>query len=339
MTRLRSPAPRWRRAAGVGLALAVLAGSAALGKVPGAADPYRARHTDPGTIRIWGNPAMGRLFGLWAAGYQRIHPDMHFEFRLVSTAMAMPGLYLGLADLALLGREPSVEDHDGFLHVRAYEPLRLEVATGSLATPGKSPALVAFVHPSNPLGRITLAQLDGAFGSEHRRGSRNLRTWGDLGLTGAWRDRPINLYLCDVTSGTGGYFIHAVLEDSHKLAWDRLTEADEPAILAALRADPNGLAVASLARAGSGVKPLDLAAAAGGPWYAPTEENLIARRYPLTRAALVFVDRLPGQPLDPKVAGFLRYLYGPEGQAELRREGAYLPLNPDLLREQAAQLR
>jgi phosphate transport system substrate-binding protein len=42
----------------------------------------------------------------------------------------------------------------------------------------------------------------------------------------------------------------------------------------------------------------------------------------------VAIDRKPGQPLDPKVGEFLRYVLSDEGQAAVAREGSYLPLAP-----------
>jgi len=236
----------------VALGLVIRAGAA----VPGAAPPYRADRTDPRIIRIWGDPGLADLARIWEDGYRRSHPEIGFENRFVSTAMAMPGIYLGLADIAFLGREANVTDRDGFAHVRAYPPQRFEIATGSLATPGKSPALVVFVHRDNPLGRLTLQQLAGAFGCRPASGAPQVRTWGDLGLGGSWAARPINLYLFDIESGTGQYFLQAVLGGSHQLAWERLQEFPERArpdgtretaeeqILTALRSDPYGLAVA-----------------------------------------------------------------------------------------------
>ena len=332
--------------AGLGAALAAPLGAA----VPGAAAPYRADRTDSRAIRIWGDPGLADLAGIWEAAYGRRHPEIRFENKFVSTAMAMPGLYTGIADLAFLGREPDVEDHDGFFHVRAYEPLRLEIATGSLASPGKSPALAVLVRAENPLARLTLAQLDALFGSEHRRGGPPVRTWGDLGLGGAWAGRPVHLYTYDMASGTGQYFLRAVLGGSYKLNLDRVTElADrarpngtvEPAgarILAALRADPDGLAVGSLAGADGGVRPVALAASAGGPFVFPTARTLADRSYPLTRIALAFVNRLPGSALNPKVKSFLEYVYSPEGQRDIATEGAFLPLAPRTLREQQRKL-
>ena len=61
-----------------------------------------------------------------------------------------------MADLAFFGRDTNVTDNDGFAHVLNYKPLRVELGTCSLDQPGKSPALVLFVHRDNPLTQLTL---------------------------------------------------------------------------------------------------------------------------------------------------------------------------------------
>ena len=89
------------------------------------------------------------------------------------------------------------------------------------------------------------------------------RTWGDLGLGGEWKDKPIHLYTFDLTSGTGTYFRHASQGDSKKMNWEIIHEysdqrrpdgtsyeAGEQA-MDALQRDRYGLAVSSLRYANS----------------------------------------------------------------------------------------
>ncbi|MFI5336169.1 MAG: PstS family phosphate ABC transporter substrate-binding protein, partial [Opitutales bacterium] len=266
------------------------------------------------------------------------------------SATAMPGLYAGKADLALLGRENNITDDNGFGRVKLYAPRRFELMTGSLATEGKAPALVVLVHRDNPLARLTLAQLDALFSCEHRRSPATLRTWGQLGLTGEWADRPIHLYGYDAETGTGQYFARTVLGGSRKLNWENFREFKNsrnldgtalPAsqqILEALRADPWGLAVGSLRYADERVKALPLAADDGSPFVSATADTLISRAYPLTRLTYAFVDQPPGRPLDPKVKEFLRYIFSRQGQDDILRDRGYLPLKPEILAAQLHQL-
>jgi phosphate transport system substrate-binding protein len=86
------------------------------------------------------------------------------------------------------------------------------------------------------------------------------------------------------------------------------------------------------------VKPLALAAVDGGPYYEATKENLIQRKYPLTRFITTFINRAPGKPVDPKVKEFLRYILSREGQEAIVRDGNYLPLSEDSIRDQLKKL-
>jgi phosphate transport system substrate-binding protein len=76
----------------------------------------------------------------------------------------------------------------------------------------------------------------------------------------------------------------------------------------------------------------------GGPYYQACKENLIQRKYPLTRIASIYVNRAPGKPVDPTVKEFLRYILSSEGQQDILREGRYLPLSQEAILEQLKEL-
>jgi phosphate transport system substrate-binding protein len=303
-----------------------------------------------GTIRIWGDENMSTVMRSWEEGFQKNHPEINFETRLIGTTAAMPALYTGFADVAVMGRESNATDDNGFLHVLYYEPLRLELMTGSLDVPGKSHALAIFVHKNNPISRMTMAQLEAIFGCEHRRGAKNIRTWDQLGLTGEWKDKPIHLYAYGAETGTGQFFLHQALADSRKMNWEYLTEFRDiknsdgsiresgQQILDALRKDRFGLAVSCGRYATPDVRPVALARQDGGPYYLATKENLVARNYPLTRLTYAFINRPPGKPTDRKVKEFLRYIFSREGREGVLREGGYLPLSEEAAAEQVKKL-
>lgn len=315
-----------------------------------AVSPYQASQPITGTIRIWGDDNMSGVASAWEKGFQKFHPQVNFETRLMGTATAMPGIYTGVADLALIGRETNTTDNDGFLHVLQYRPLRFELMTGSLDEPGKAYALAIFVRKDNPLSKLTLTQLDAVFGCEHRRGRDNIRTWGQLGLAGEWKNKLINLYSYDAETGTGLFFLHAVLADSRKMNWENLKEFKDIRMLSgstyesgqqiidALRKDRFGLAVSSVRYANPQVKAISLAARDDGPYFIATMENLISRKYPLTRITYAFVNQQPDKQIDPKVREFLRYIFSLEGQEDIARDHGYLPLSQEAIREQLMKL-
>ncbi len=304
-----------------------------------------------GVIRIWGTAELKPLLERWQKIFLANHPTARFEAHLVGSDSGLPGLYTRRADIALLGREATATELKAFEWIYRYKPTAIEVATGSLGVSGRSPALIVYVHRDNPLTQVTLAQLDAAFGSEHRRGApENIRTWGQLGLTGEWRDRPIHLYAPDTEEGTGRFFRSVVLNDSRMLHWEQLREfADTKGtppthdaaqkILNALAHDPLGLAVAGGRPADARTKPLAVSATDKSPFVLPTRESLIARTYPLTRAVFAYVNRTPNAPLYPNVREFLDCVLSDEGQAAIAQDGSYLPLSSAAAADARAPLR
>ena len=83
-----------------------------------------------------------------------------------------------------------------------------------------------------------------------------------------------------------------------------------------------------------GVKTVPLAWTSAGPYVEPTLENVQNRSYPLTRDVYYYTNRAPGEKMDPLVAEYLRFVVSREGQAAVMADGKYLPMTPDLAREQ-----
>lgn len=321
----------WRTAVVLALVLASRPGGAAPIEPP----PHRP---PAGVVRIWGTAQAQSQVQAWAADFAGLHPSLRIDTHLTGSDVGMAGLYTGQADIVLIGREATDSEIKAFEWVFRYRPTRIEVMTGSLATPGQSPALGVFVHRDNPLARLTFAQLDAVFGGEPRRAVPAIRTWGQLGLRGAWAQRPIRLYAPAAESGSGRFFRQVALGASTKMHWDALTEFAEPVhragsadsagrrILAALATDRDGIAIADLGTVPAAVKPLALATAAGGPYRRVTPAHLITGRYPLGRRVYAYVNRPPGAPLDAGVATFLRHVLGPSGQRRIGAANGYLPL-------------
>jgi phosphate transport system substrate-binding protein len=178
-----------------------------------------------------------------------------------------------------------------------------------------------------------------------------VRTWGDLGLGGGWAAEPIRVHLYDAGTGKGIYFQHVVMRDSRKTNWDRVTEYTErrnhdrsitragQQIVEAVQNDRCALGISGAGFATEGVKALALAETDGGPYYAPSRATLIDRTYPLGRSTYAFVDVAPGRSMDAKVREFLSHALSREGQADVERDGGYLPLSAALLAAQRQALK
>lgn len=304
----------------------------------------RAPHLS-GTIRIWGHGAYaGRqdfietLTRHWEAGFQQYYPEVQFETRLTGTAAAIGALYTGVGDLALMGREIWPNETAAFEEVYHYPPTGLDVVTGSLDVRNHGYAIVVFVHKDNPLRRLTLSQLDAVFSASHRRSGAAARTWGDLGLGGEWRDRPIHPYGLSIARGFAEYFEDAVFGSARRWNPEMVEFSDQPGskggaadggqhLVDALARDPQGIGYAGLLYHNPDVRPVALALSPQGPYVEPTRQTVLDHGYPLTRKISMFLNRAPGKPVDPKLKEFLRYVLSREGQeAVLQDGGGYLPM-------------
>jgi phosphate transport system substrate-binding protein len=302
---------------------------------------------------------MGGLMKNWEAGFRKYQPKVCFEDTLKGTASAQFGMQVNVADLAVSARQIFPYEYYGIYRRSQLRPVEIVVATGSFDVRGKSTALAVFVNRANPLSRLTLKQLDAIYGDQRtggwqglewvtqvaRSSKENIRTWGQLGLTGAWADKPIHVYgPPGLFPGGVSYFQSRVMGGADTWNGNLQEFADRKRMMAALGADPYGIAYATLAYETAHVKPLALAETRDGPYVALTKANVANLTYPLARPAYIYFapDRPNGDPIDPKadtkVKEFLRYILSRQGQRAVRREGDFLPLTKKVLREQLAKL-
>ena len=293
---------------------------------------------DGSVIRIWGHGHKGQdyiltLLHAWQDGFRISHPGVSFDDELDGNASAIGGLFTNTADLAILDREASFIEVDAYQQGTGYDPFSIPVVRGSVSTPHHAPALVVYVNPANPLGHLSLQQLDGIFDADHRLGKQSYRTWGDLGLTGDWAAKSIELYTYDIQSAEIQFFERAAMKGSQKFSCClKLFHAvpgmtAEAQIAAAAAKDRYGIALSS--RPAPGLKAIALSGAEDGPPVLPTAATITAGTYPLARTVYIYANRKPKSPVPANVASFLRYIVSPEGQAIVARTGGYLPLSPE----------
>lgn len=307
--------------------------------------PYQPHGKLEGTLRIWGHGAydrkrdfIGALVSAWERGFRRFEPDVRFDNHLVGTAAAIGALYTGRGDLALMGREIWPPEIAAFEEVFGYPPTGLDVVTGSFDVRNRDYALVVFVHKGNPIKGLTLAQLRSIFAVPRDPGAPAARTWGNLGLTGPWRNRPIHLYGLPISRGFARYFEQRVFDGDEFWRPSLREFADRKGskggatdggqqMLDAMAGDPGSIGYAGLLYHNAAVRPVALAERAGAPYIEPTRASVMDHSYPLTRKVTMFLNRSPGKPVDPALREFLRYVLSRQGQEAVLRYGrGYLPL-------------
>jgi phosphate transport system substrate-binding protein len=340
----------------IATAVAGLAASVAFAQDLGALPQYRVQQSITDTLRSWGSKDMGDLLKAWEAGFREHHPEVRYADTLKGTETAQAALYTEVADFALMDRDMLTLERHVMLRRKHGFPLEIMVAMGGYRAANRSPALAILVHKDNPLARLTMKQLDGVFG-EQRTGAwddqfawhpevargtgENIRTWGQLGLTGEWKDKPIQVYGYPITNysplpGPMLSFRRAVFGGGDM--WNpNIREYEKGGeITAALGHDRYGIGYAPLADATPLVRPVSLGYSDARGYVALTRESVASRAYPLTRA--VYISISPEKPIAPKVKEFLRYILSREGQETLARDGGYLPLTAEEVQAQLKKL-
>jgi phosphate transport system substrate-binding protein len=317
-----------------------------------------------GWIRLHGNNYLsdGMLGEYWQQAFAKFEPGIRISYYLPTSAVAFAALYYDQADL-VMSHKPGFYDLLAYQRVKSYDPIEFTGVTGSYDVAGWENSTVILVNKDNPLKGITMKQLDGVFGAARDGGwagtnfrpdwargpEGNIRTWGQLGLKGPWADKPIHVYGFNLRYNTATDFADKVLRASDK--WNenihayahivqpngkRYIEADQ--ITDALARDPYGIAYNRYRGDRANVRRIAVAENADGPFVEHTIDTVQNRTYPLYNQAYFYTSVKPGTKMNPMVKEFLRYVLSRDGQEQVERDGKYLPLTADVVREQLKKL-
>ena len=322
--------------------------------------PYSPGQKLPGPeiLHSWGSNEMADLMVAWESGFMRYQPGIRFADTLKGTETAQAALFSHVADMALMGSPILPLERHVMFRREHHLPLEITVATGSFDAADRTFALAVLVSKDNPLNALTLKQLDGSFGDQRtgawdekfiwhpeaaRGADQNIRTWGQLGLTGEWADKPIHVYgypvtIYSPTSGPMLSFRKDVMQGGDIWNPDLQEFPDGPQIAEALSKDRYGIGYTCVCFKTDALKPLAIAQGDSSAPVQLSKANVANRTYPLNRTVFIYIDRTPGKPVDPKVKEFLTYVLSREGQEVVRRSRGYLPLTPRLALEQLQKL-
>jgi phosphate transport system substrate-binding protein len=325
---------------------------------------YKPEQKVSGTIRMWGSNYFtdSPLADYWIQEFQKYQPDVKFALHLKTTLHAIPGLIFGMSDIGPMGRQITWDELLSYQRERNHLPIGIVAVTGSYDVSGWNPPIGVYLHKDNPLSKLSLQQLDGIFGAQRsgawrelvwdkslaRGPEKNIRTWGQLGLTGEWANKPIHVYGYNLQfhfpqeiesrafGGVSGKWNENLIEYDNLAQPDGSFKLAGQLMLEDLAKDPYGIVYCAGGNAWltPQVKPIALSVKTGDPAYELTLENVRERKYPMYADVFFYIDRDPKKPVDPKVKEFLRYVLSSEGQTQVMRDGKYLPLTAETVRAQ-----
>jgi phosphate transport system substrate-binding protein len=307
-------------AAGLGLVSASLlsgvASAAAVQTVDAGVPAYTKTSGVSGNLSSVGSDTLANVMTLWAEEFKRIYPNVNIQIQAAGSSTAPPALTEGTSNLGPMSRLMKDNEISAFEKKNGYKPTAIPVAIDALAV---------FVHKDNPIKGLTIPQVDAIMSSTRKCGyATDITTWGQAGLDGAWKDKPIQLYGRNSVSGTYGYF-----KDDALCKGDFKSNVNEQpgsaSVVQSVTSSLNGIGYSGIGYKTSGVKAVALAEKEGKPFVDATPENALDGKYPLTRYLYVYVNKKPNEPLAPLELEFVKMMLSQTGQKDVIKDG-YIPL-------------
>ncbi len=281
-----------------------------------------------GNINSVGSDTMNNMMALWGETFRKLYPNVKIQVEGKGSSTAPPALIAGTAQFGPMSRAMRATEIDQFESKYGYKPTQIRTSYDALAV---------YVNKDNPVEKLTLAQVDAAFSKSRKRGfKQNVTTWGQLGLTGDWANRPISLYGRNSASGTYGFFKeHTLVNGDYK---DSVKEQPGSAsVVQGVTEDRFGMGYSGIGYKTSGVKAVPLAEKEGGAFSDGNYEDVKSGKYPLSRFLYIYVNKAPGKPLDPIVKEYVKLILSKEGQEVVIKDG-YLPLSAEIAKQELAKL-
>ena len=281
-----------------------------------------------GNISSVGSDTLANLMTFWAEEFKRLYPNVNVQIQAAGSSTAPPALTEGTSNFGPMSRKMKDKELAAFEGKFGYKPTPIAVAIDALAV---------YVNKDNPIKGLTIPQVDAMFSATRKCGfTSDITTWGQLGLTGDWASRPIQLYGRNSVSGTYGYFKKkALCKGDYK---DSVNEQPGSAsVVQGVTKSLSGLGYSGIGYKTSGVKAVPLAKK-GSEFIEATPINASNGSYPLGRFLYVYVNKQPNKALPPLEAEFMKMILSKTGQLVVVKDG-YIPLPAKVAEGEMAKLK
>ena len=259
-----------------------------------------------GSITVKGSDTLVILAQKWAETYMGKNSGVKIQVTGGGTGTGFAALQNQTTDLCDASRKIKAAEIGNCVKAFGKRPTEYKVAVDGLSV---------YVSADNVVKELSLEQLENIF-------TGKIKNWKAVG--GA--DAPITVYSRENSSGTYEFFKENVLKGKD-FAASAQTMPGTAAVLQAVAKDKNGIGYGGAAY-GAGAKHLSVKADDASPAIEPTEETVLAQKYPIWRYLYIYVNPA----LDKgEVAAYLNWIRSDEGQKVVKDVG-YFPL-PANLRE------
>ena len=214
-----------------------------------------------GSITVKGSDTLVILAQKWAEVYMGKNTGVKIQVTGGGTGTGFAALQNQTTDLCNASRKIKAKEIEACVKIFAgnKRPTEYKVAVDGLSI---------YVSGDSPVKELSMDQLEGIF-------TGKIKNWKQVG--GA--DAPITVYSRENSSGTYEFFKENVLKGKDFVA-SAQTMPGTAAVLQAVAKDKNGIGYGGAAY-GAGAKHISVKPDDASPAIEPTEENVLAQKYPI----------------------------------------------------------
>ena len=287
--------------------------------------------TVSGAILANGSSRVGPIIESVLNSFSVFYPNTKFKVTQDGSGAAITALLDRKINIGLMSRRIRTEEINNFTSRRGYPPTELRVA---------SDALRIIVNRHNPVNQLSLHELEAIFSKNRLCGAKySLDSWEDFG----WVANPntefssISLHISAKGVGTRDLIKKVVLCDGEYKPYSIETARTAKDVIQEVALSPSSIGFAPLGIQEFGVKDLFITKERLHPGYKPTTENVINRKYPLSRYLYIYIDKPPTSEMPLLFSEFFKFLFSKQGQQIIVNHHA-IPLSHRLIRDELTKL-
>jgi len=258
-----------------------------------------ARAAQAGTVTVKGSDTMILLGQRWAEEFMKKNPKTIIQVTGGGSGTGISALINGTTDICEASRSMKDSEKKQVQEKSGAPPVELPVAKDGLSV---------YVHESNPLTELSMAQLKAIF-------TGKVTSWKQVGGP----DVKIIPYSRENSSGTYVFFKEHVLENADYTPRAQ-SMSGTGAVVNAVAKDKAGIGYGGAAYA-KGIKVLKIKKDDKGPAIGPSDATIKDGTYPLSRPLFFYTRTKPSA----DIQAFTDWVLSKDGQAIVTKVG-YFPI-------------
>lgn len=253
---------------------------------------------DKATITVKGSDTMVIIGQRWSEVYMKKNKNVVIQVSGGGSGHGIAALINKTTDIANSSR-PIKDKEKAEIEKDGSKLVEIPVALDGVSV---------YVNSANPITEVDMKTLKDIF-------TGKISNWSELG----WENRAIKVYSRENNSGTYMYFKEHVLGNEEFSMFSQYMPGTA-SVLNAVKKDKYGIGYGGIGYL-KGAKALKISKEKGGPYYAPTMENVLSGVYPISRYLYIYLTEATLQ--RPEVKAYVSWILSKEGQNVVNEVGYY----------------